>query len=457
MKLRGPRRFLTRVFLGGLVLLTATTLALVVVGHLVFAPAFQERFTGFATWVASRVDASLDDREALRAEVAGLGHGLRARLAVYDRAGTLLAAAGDPTLVPATADELARLSAAPHVIDGDEPLAAVRRGGEVVAYVRLAFPSQLSAWRAALLLCAVLAVLVLASIPLARSVAKPVERLRGVAKAFGEGDLAARANLEREDEIGDLARAIDLMAERVTTLLRSEKELLANVSHELRTPLARIRVVLELAGEVDADRSRRYLGEIADDLGELERLIDEVLETARLDLAEGRAAESEPRLHLEEIDAARLVERVARRARERSAGRVIEVVASGEVPVVRADPAMLRRALDNLVDNALKYSDPERPVAVRVEGEGERVVFEVQDHGIGIAERDLEKVFTPFFRTDRSRSRGTGGFGLGLPLARRIARAHGGDLVLRSAPERGTVARMWLPRSAGGEAHLERS
>jgi signal transduction histidine kinase len=110
-----------------------------------------------------------------------------------------------------------------------------------------------------------------------------------------------------------------------------------------------------------------------------------------------------------------------------------------------ADPAMLRRAIENLLDNAAKYSEPSAPVEVAARRDGAGVALEVRDHGIGIDPADLARLFTPFFRTDRSRARGTGGVGLGLALARRIAEAHGGTIGAQAAAGGGTLFRVRLP------------
>jgi signal transduction histidine kinase len=107
---------------------------------------------------------------------------------------------------------------------------------------------------------------------------------------------------------------------------------------------------------------------------------------------------------------------------------------------------LLRRVLDNLLENAHKYSPrADRPITVRLSGEGDIVVFEVSDRGIGIKPEDLENVFKPFFRVDRSRSRGAGGVGLGLTLAKKIVEAHGGSIEVRSEPGVGTTVRVVMP------------
>jgi two-component system OmpR family sensor kinase len=121
------------------------------------------------------------------------------------------------------------------------------------------------------------------------------------AEPLGKGDLNARSELIRSDEVGEVARAFDEMAERIQKLVQAEKELFANVAHELRTPLARIRVALEIAGEGDAATARASLAEIAVDLAELEILIDDVLTAARFELVDGKTSNAGFSLHLEPI------------------------------------------------------------------------------------------------------------------------------------------------------------
>src|SRR6202000_3073687 len=122
-------------------------------------------------------------------------------------------------------------------------------------------------------------------------------QLSRMATSLGKGDLSARSELTRSDEVGDVARAFDEMAERIQKLLQTEKELLANVAHELRTPLARIRVALEIASEGDAETARLSLSEIAVDLAELESLVDDVLTAARFELTESTSTGASLPLH----------------------------------------------------------------------------------------------------------------------------------------------------------------
>jgi signal transduction histidine kinase len=237
------------------------------------------------------------------------------------------------------------------------------------------------------------------------------------------------------------------MAERITALRRSEKELLANVSHELRTPLARIRLALELVRSGDAARAEGYFADIEDDLGELEELLNGILTTARLDIASGAGGTALPPLRRESIAGRAVIDAARARFAVRHPERKLTGSVETAVPDVSADPVLLRRVLDNLLDNAVKFSDPVEPIELDgSRGEDpDALVIRVRDHGIGIGPEDVERVFEPFFRSDRSRTRSTGGVGLGLAVARRIVEAHAGTIVVESSTSEGTCFRVTVP------------
>lgn len=280
----------------------------------------------------------------------------------------------------------------------------------------------------------------------ARWIARPLSRLSSMALSLGQGDLGARSELTRNDEVGDVARAFDDMAERIQRLLKTEKELLANVAHELRTPLARIRVALEIAGEGDAAAARASLAEIGVDLAELEALINDVLIAARFELAEGVAAGAAFSLHLQPLEPASVAHRSAELFRSRHPERPFDAELSEASGLIEADPVLLRRVLDNLLENAHKYSpEPETRIVLRVRQDEGQACFEVTDQGLGIPAEDLPRVFSAFFRGERSRSRGTGGVGLGLTLAQRIVEAHGGTIEVESKVGEGSTFRARLP------------
>ncbi len=284
----------------------------------------------------------------------------------------------------------------------------------------------------------------------ARWIARPLTRLSRMATSLGQGDLRVRSELTRNDELGDVARAFDDMAERIQHLLQTEKELLANVAHELRTPLSRIRVALEIAGEGDAEAVRASLAEIAVDLGELEALINDVLTAARFELSDGIAPRSGFAFHLQTLAPDTIAQRSAELFRSRHPQRPLSSTIEPISGLIEADPVLLRRVLDNLLENAHKYSpEPQSEISLSVFEQGGRACFSVRDHGLGIPAEDLPRVFTAFFRGERSRSRGTGGVGLGLTLAKRIVEAHGGSIEVESELGVGSTFRATLPLHDG--------
>jgi signal transduction histidine kinase len=412
-----------RVYLYGVVLL-------VVVGAAVGTVGFALRHGigwgpgGPADHAVARIGELAADPVRLGEELRHVRDAFGVEASVYDRDGSLLAtSASDPVRA-----------------DGGHRLGWTVRLEEGRVLAVHSWPHEPRPVRGLLFIGAVLVALAAASFPLARSIAAPVERLTAAARALGAGDLSARAGVRARGELGELGRAFDEMAARLERLVHGERELLANVSHELRTPLARIRVALELAAEGDAERARRYLGEIGQDLAELDGLVEEVLAAARLD-ARGAAA---LRFDAAPLDLAAVAAEAAERFRA-AHDRTLEVAIAEGVPQLRGDAALLRRLILNLLDNAAKYSEPATPVRLAIRAEPGGVEIEVFDRGIGIAPEDLPRLFTPFFRTDRSRARGTGGTGLGLALAKRIAEAHGGTISAESAPGEGTTFRVRLP------------
>jgi signal transduction histidine kinase len=401
-----------------------------------------------AAYAAQHVADLLDRPGALERELARVHDGFGLEASVYDQAGRLVATSARPPLEPVPAQELDRLAGGPrHVERRGFAMATLLPDGHGHVVIT-GTPREGLALRAGLLIAIALLVLAVGSIPLARSISAPVERLTVAVRALGAGDLSVRSNVRAPGEVGELATAFDEMAARLERLVRGEKELLANVSHELRTPMARIRLALALAEEGDVARARQALGEIGEDLGELERLVDEILAAARLDLAGAGALP----LHRAPLEVRSLLEDAAARFRARHEGRSLEVAVQEPLPAPEADAALLRRLLGNLLDNAAKYSDAAAPVTLAARGEGGALVLEVRDRGIGVDEADLARLFTPFFRTDRSRARGTGGVGLGLALARRIAEAHGGTVSASLAPGGGMAFRVTLPAGEGPAA-----
>jgi signal transduction histidine kinase len=436
------KRLFWRIFRHGLFLMGLVSLAGALVS-LSFGGWWNE-MDRVSRYVVQQVSERGNDPVALRRELARVRDMLGVESTVYEAdARTVRASSADPPLAPV----LSPGETAPRGFPGHSGRALSLPGGRQVVFAfagRRGHPEHALAALGAILLA-----IALGSVPLARSIARPVEQLTRAARRLGEGDLGTRVRLCGPGEVGELGRAFDEMAERIEALVRSEKELLANVSHEVRTPLARIRVALELAAEGDLERARRFLAEIGADLDELDHLVEDVLSAARLDLAaSGSGAWPLQRARL---DPATLLAEVAGQFRERWPGRELVEENGAALPELDGDAGLLRRMLRNLLDNAAKYSEAPAPVALAARPAPQGVLLEIRDRGIGIAAEDLPRLFTPFFRSDRSRARGTGGFGLGLALARRIAAAHGGAIAVESAEGEGTLVRVTLP-AAGARA-----
>ena len=288
---------------------------------------------------------------------------------------------------------------------------------------------------------------------LARRISRPVERLTEAARRLGAGDLTARVPTRTRgrwfgrrgsDELADLTRAFNDMAERIERLIAGQKELMANISHELRSPLTRIRVALELLPHNGAAQER--LKDVEADLDELERLIEDVLTATRLEVT-GLPPHPEP------VEVRSLLEDLAARARLDPRLGPERVRTEPGAPIeLEADPTLLRRALWNLVDNAAKYGAP--PVALMAVRHNGMIELSVSDDGPGIPAEERERVLAPFYQLDRARTPGrpSRGFGLGLTLAGRVAQVHHGAITIGPAEtvdgaERGCRVTLTLPAS----------
>jgi signal transduction histidine kinase len=394
-------------------------------------------------YTADQVASMLDDPARVQAELEKLAAAFNVEMAVYGADGERRAAAGDEPPPRPDAGKGERRSAGVVRLDVPRPTWVAPLPGRPGAVVVVAsHPRSFPLSRAALFLGATLLVLALITLPGARLITRPLEKVRDAARKLGAGDLSARSGIRRSDEVGELSRTFDEMAERVERLVRSERQLLADVSHELRTPLARMRVALDLAAEGDLARARTYLEEIRADADELERVVDDVLATARLEVWAGGG---EVPLRRQRVGAEEVLAWAADRFRTAHPGRVLEERIEAGLPELDADAALLRRVLDNLLDNAATYSEAPEPVVVAARAAGGSLQVEVRDRGIGVDAADLPRVFTPFFRTDRSRARRTGGVGLGLLLAKRIVEAHRGTIAFESEAGKGTTVRFTIP------------
>ena len=279
-----------------------------------------------------------------------------------------------------------------------------------------------------------------------RRLVEPLARMTRAAQAIGRGEFSGQVAVERKDELGVLGHAFDEMTRRLALLQRSQRELLASVSHELRTPLARMRFVHAMLQE--GESIDEMLPELEADLGELERMVARVLEAARLDLDLSHKAPL--RLDAREaIEGSTLVDRIAARFRLAHPDRELVLNSAEQLCAIRADIPALLRACDNLLDNAYRYGPPERPLRLEAESTDGHLQLRFVDEGPGIARELHALLFTPFFRADPSRSRETGGLGLGLTLVARIVEAHNGTVRVDSREGAGATFELRIPAHAG--------
>ena len=260
---------------------------------------------------------------------------------------------------------------------------------------------------------------------LAISIASPLHDLARGVELFGRGELSLRLNSPRRDEIGELARSFDRMAERISTLLTSERRLLQDVSHELRSPLARMSFAAELART--SENRDAAIDRIKTDINRLKDLISGLLEVTRSE-GDPLARKIEPfcvAALLREIAAASIIEADARGCR-------IEVNVANE-PALAGDRELLHRAFENIVRNAIRYAPQGSAVEVNVGLVKDAALITIRDYGAGVPDDVLDKLIEPFFRVDDSRSSSTGGAGLGLAIAERSIRLHQGRLRLSNA------------------------
>jgi signal transduction histidine kinase len=276
-----------------------------------------------------------------------------------------------------------------------------------------------------LVLIAVIAVAV--SLVAARRLTAPLARFAAAAERLGTEGTAERLPETGPTELRAATRAFNRMQERLARFVEDRTRMLAAISHDLRTPLTRMRLRAELVE--DPVQQAKMLNDIA----EMEAMIGATLAFARDD------PRREP---AQEIDLSALLGEIAEENRE--AGRAVSFAGPPRCRFLGRRLA-LRRAIGNLVDNAVTYGGTAR---LRLRPGAGEVVIEVEDDGPGIPAEARERVFAPFQRLDPSRNRDTGGVGLGLAVARNVARAHGGDIVLADAPGGGLLARVVLPTAA---------
>jgi len=284
---------------------------------------------------------------------------------------------------------------------------------------------------------------------LAKSFSTPLNRLRTISRQIAGGDLSARVGtcLDKSgNEISELARDFDYMAERTENLVNAQKRLLLDISHELRSPLARLNLALELAKKHFQAEFDINLGRIGKESDRLNDLIGQLLTMAR---SGGTAIDgTTPRVLLANL-VLEVVEDVG--FETRNLGKVVQIFNLEEL-TVRGSGEQLRQAIENIIRNGAYYTQPDSQVEVSLfssaigESGSRTAVLQVRDHGPGVPEDKLPHLVEPFFRVDEARDRNSGGTGLGLAIAHQVIQQHGGVLTFTNAPDQdGLIVEIHLP------------
>jgi two-component system sensor histidine kinase CpxA len=291
---------------------------------------------------------------------------------------------------------------------------------------------------------------------------RPLVKLRRAARELAQGNLrtrvtepASKSVFFRGDEFQALVHDFNHMAERLESLVGAQQLLLRDVSHELRSPLARLNVALELAREdVDPDTEvETHLGRIERETERLNKLIGQLLTLSSMEAIDHVNS-------FEPVSLNELVEQVIPDAVYEAQQRQCSVTfhANGEY-VIHGNRELLYRAVENVLRNAIRYTEPNSEVKIRLSAEPREIshvaVLEISDRGPGIPETELRSIFQPFYRVDRARSAGTGGFGVGLAIAERAVKLHHGEMRAFNRAGGGTTVRLQLPIAEGNDSQKQ--
>ena len=277
---------------------------------------------------------------------------------------------------------------------------------------------------------------------LARYLTDPIIRLQKAARALAEGKLSHRIEGDmagRQDELIDLARDFDLMAERVQGLLSTQRRLLGDISHELRTPLTRMNVALELARESADDETGEHLDRIERESQRLQELIGRIVTLVRIETGGDHFTSGS-------LELGALVKLIIGESQIEAKGRRCTIdMDIDDGCTVFGSRELLRRAIENVLRNALRHTPEGTAIEVSCKKKEKLIVIEVRDHGGGVKEEQLDKLFEPFYRCEEARERSRGGVGLGLAIVKRAMAFHSGLVIAENCEDGGLKVSLQLP------------
>jgi signal transduction histidine kinase len=259
----------------------------------------------------------------------------------------------------------------------------------------------------------------------AAGVISPIRKIAHSIALFGRGNLAVRIETDREDEIGQLGRSFNEMAERLERLITNERRLLSDISHELRSPLARLKFALKLART--SNDPAAALERIERDVNRIASLVADIVE---INVVEGAPALQEKR----EICVRDIVREVVHDSSVEAQARGCAINVSGDVcGQVQGNPELLRRAIENVLRNAIRYSPERSSIHLSLGEDDANASISIRDYGPGVPEQTLARIFDPFFRVEEARNTNGGGSGLGLSIAKRAVHLHHGTITAENA------------------------
>ena len=272
----------------------------------------------------------------------------------------------------------------------------------------------------------------------------PLKRLLKTVELMSEGHLNQRVKISGSDEFAQLCNAFNDMNEKLEKVEKNREEFVSNVSHELKTPLSSIKVLSDaiiMQDDVDTDTYKEFLGDITEEIDRMNLIINDLLTLVRLD-------QTTAFMNIESLDINQLMNGVVKRLKPLAEIKETTINLENEKEVevnIRGDEMKLTLALSNLVENAIKYTPNGGSVDISINSDYQNVYISVKDTGIGIPEEEQSKIFTRFYRVDKTRDRDTGGTGLGLSITHSTVLHHKGSIRVNSKENEGTTFVVRLP------------
>jgi two-component system, OmpR family, sensor histidine kinase CpxA len=272
----------------------------------------------------------------------------------------------------------------------------------------------------------VLLISVLFWLPLVRNISRSISQLTRATEQVAEGRFDVRVDEKRQDELGQLGAAVNRMNDRIAGFVTGQKRFLGDIAHELCSPIARLQMALGILEQRADEKQKPYLDDLREEIQHMSELVNELLSFSKASLKPGK-------IKLQLVNVKEIADTAARREANKGDVKV-------EVPeslTALANPDLLQRAISNLVRNALRYAGDAGPITVSATSEGNSTIIVVADHGPGVPEQHLDRIFDTFFRVEPSRDRETGGVGLGLTIVKTCINTCGGTVACRNRQPHG--------------------